>query len=97
MPKRISIEAVKEKMRSLSLKSNNVHVLSYRKDWAIKRAGLIRVDKIYSNKVDAISDARLIAKKEHANNIVIHHKDGSISKFEKVKIEKKNKKSVFTK
>ncbi len=86
MPK-ISIKTVKEKMRSIGLKSNSIHVLSYKNDWAIIKEGLNKADKIYSNKVDAISNARRIAKKEHVNNIIIHRKDGSISKLEEVKMK----------
>lgn len=91
MLKETSMKIVKEKMRSIGLKSNHLHVLSYKNEWAIKSAGLGRVDKIFPNKVDAITNARLIAKKRHASNIIIHRKDGSIGKLEVVVIKKLNK------
>lgn len=75
-----------EKMKNIGLKSNNLHVLSYKNNWAIKVAGLVRVN-IFPNKADAITNARLIARKKHANNIIIHRKDGSIGELVQLKSE----------
>lgn len=68
-----------------SVDSSIAHVMKRGEGWAIKKHGAGRAIKIYSRKAAAVKNAlKLIPL---GLDVVIHHKDGTIQKWEKAKIK----------
>lgn len=63
-----SIRKIKEKNK------NNIHIISNRNKWAVKRRNRQRATKIFKDKGDAVS----FAINKYSSDIVIHTKDGTI-------------------
>lgn len=60
--------------------SRKVHVVARGGKWAIKSEGAKRAFKIYPSKTSAVKVAKRSVKKGKASSVVIHNKDGKISK-----------------
>jgi hypothetical protein len=62
-----------------------VHIIKRDHDWAVKKEGDMKASRIYASKEDALQYARTYRIKGH--DIVVHHTDGSVEKWEKAKKE----------
>lgn len=79
--KRLKIQSAIHKASS---SKNRIHVVSHKDGWAVKREGSSKASGVYGGKDVAISKARSLAKKGAAIDVVIHKKDGTIQKWDKV-------------
>lgn len=61
---------------------SRTHVIKRNNRWAVKRQGKKRASKTYGTQREAIKGAKNLKK---ASEIVVHKKDGSISKWIKNK------------
>jgi uncharacterized protein YdaT len=74
------VEKIKAQMREVASQGRRVHVISHDKGWAVKREGAKRADRIFDNKIDAITRAK---SSRTATDVVIHRADGTIERWEK--------------
>ncbi len=63
--------------------SGRVHIISRSSGWAVKKEGASRAGKVYGSKSAAVNGAKSATTKGH--DIIVHKRDGSIQKWEKVK------------
>ena len=83
MSKTKNLSLLKEKLKkTATTDSGRVHVIPTLGKWAVSREGVQRRIHVKKTKAEALSMARKI---KSASKIVIHNKDGKISKHEDVK------------
>lgn len=83
MSKTKNLSTLKEKLKkTASTDSGRVHVIPTFDKWAVSREGGTRKIYVKATKSEALSMAR---KMKTASSIVIHNKDGKISKHEEIK------------
>ncbi|MCX6583936.1 MAG: DUF2188 domain-containing protein [Candidatus Aminicenantes bacterium] len=68
-----------------SVNSKIVHVMKRGEGWVIRKHGAMRATKIYSRKDAAVKNALKFIPL--GLDVVIHHKDGTIQKWEKASIK----------
>lgn len=71
---------VSKKLKSAATQGKRVHVIPQKGNWAVKREGAQRADRVVSKKTTAILRAKSIARSGTAPAIIVHRKDGTIEK-----------------
>ncbi|MES2767022.1 MAG: DUF2188 domain-containing protein [Bacteroidota bacterium] len=78
--RKIPVNELKRRMKADSGSSSRVHVVVRDDGWAVKREGASRASKVFSTKTEAVRGAKSFSKD---NDVIIHRKDGTISKWAK--------------
>lgn len=60
--------------------SGRLHIIARKGEWVLKEEGVTEEVKTFKTKIEAVKDAKKILRKGDINKVVIHKKDGTISK-----------------
>ena len=85
-----SKKTVSKGSRAISSRPKKIHVIPQKGNWAVKREGAQRADRVLSEKKTAISRAKSIARTGTAAPIIVHKRDGTIER--RVKARKTTRK-----
>ena len=77
-----SSNVLEEKIRKALEKeiknSKNIHVIYYKGNWAVKKEGTVRAEKVFKNKDSAIIYVKRAASKDSKLTAIIHSPTGSV-------------------